>query len=615
MGFSIVQATDGRYVISGHCVGIDPVGWTDAYVININTDGTVNWQRGVGSQSAGTQDVFYSIAKTTDGGYIAAGVAYETAANSNSRDAYFVKLNGSGTVQWTRTIDTDDNYDWAYQVIQTSDGGYAFAGYNVVSTYGQTFSGKLDATGAVTYTRHIGAGATVDVNAGEEAYGIVQNPDGTYVLAGYTGISGTAGADDIYLVKLNTDFTVNTTGWPRRLGSTGNDNAYGMIYTSDNKYVVVGSTASPPASGTDVYIAKLNTDGTTAWEHTIGGAGTDVGNAVVEAADGGYVIAGYTNSFGETGGASNDAYIVKFSSAGTLQWTRTVGAGNREYANGICLTSDGGFAIAGYRRNDPDSDIMLIKIDSNGNISPSCTNSSGGAVGNPSFTNTTRSSNNGNGNNANTELTNNNSTGGLLLNTSCGSTFIPVELTSFNGKVCEEKGCVELTWQTATEINNDYFSIERSADGISWNEIGKVSGGGNSSSILNYEFVDELFPSPAGEGLGVRYYRLKQTDYDASFEYYGPISVFFSASDEWNLILQNISDAEELNGTLILPEENNVQIEIIDLQGRRIKNEFLVASKGANLLQLDLKNIKSGMYFIKAYNNKKAVTKRFVKHQ
>ena len=185
--------------------------------------------------------------------------------------------------------------------------------------------------------------------------------------------------------------------------------------------------------------------------------------------------------------------------------------------------------------------------------------------------------------------------------------ILPVELLSFSGK--NEGVQNSLNWKTATEINNDYFEVERSEDGKNWTAIGKINGAGNSSGIRNYDFIDYELPAATT----VLYYRLKQTDYNGKYEYFGPISVLLSQSNEWHLIMQNIASDESFQSTLLLPEDGALTIQIIDLQGRIIEQQTVSASKGSNFLKIDLTNIARGAYFVKVYNSANQVIGKFVK--
>lgn len=190
--------------------------------------------------------------------------------------------------------------------------------------------------------------------------------------------------------------------------------------------------------------------------------------------------------------------------------------------------------------------------------------------------------------------------------------IMPIELLSFTGKCNGNNKTLE--WITASETNNDYFTIEKSPDGKEWNEIGKVKGAGNSSTVHNYEFVDGSLPSPMGEGSGVRYYyKLKQTDYNGKYEYVGYIPIEPCSPDEWKLILQTIFSEEELQGTLVATEDANVWLSILDMQGRIIRKEKLRAVRGSNVININIGDLDKGIYFIKANNNKQNIISKFVR--
>ena len=195
---------------------------------------------------------------------------------------------------------------------------------------------------------------------------------------------------------------------------------------------------------------------------------------------------------------------------------------------------------------------------------------------------------------------------------SCG--VLPIELVYFSGAASlysENEEEVGLHWQTSSETNNDFFTIERSGDGKKWIEIEKIHGVGNSNSILNYEFTDHTLI-----GEGVVYYKLKQTDYDGQYEYYGPLAVRLVPSHEWKLVLQNIpiiGEEEKLNANLLLSENSDIMVNILDLQGRVLSQQKINAFKGSTLLNIDLKNIQRGVYFLKVFNSKISLQQRFVK--
>ncbi len=193
-------------------------------------------------------------------------------------------------------------------------------------------------------------------------------------------------------------------------------------------------------------------------------------------------------------------------------------------------------------------------------------------------------------------------------------TLLPVELTKFNCKVISNTQ-VQLNWETASEINNDYFEVERSADGSTWEELGKVQGAGNSSTINDYSFTDES-PYSTNQPIthSTLFYRLRQTDYNGGFAFYGPLSVKLSAPDKWELILKNPA-GDQLSGTFYSNEETGTIIEIFDLQGRLIKKENRSTAKGANLLNMNISGITPGTYVIKIYNANNFIVSKFQKMQ
>lgn len=163
---------------------------------------------------------------------------------------------------------------------------------------------------------------------------------------------------------------------------------------------------------------------------------------------------------------------------------------------------------------------------------------------------------------------------------------LPIELISFNAKPFD--GEVKLSWSTASERNNEFFTLERSKDGMNFEVVGKVDGAGNSNHQLDYEFYDE---SPL---LGVSYYRLKQTDFDGEYSYSDIESVTFE-EDTIQVYPNPVVSGSEINFDLTLDKENPYQIEFLDLNGKIISAEEL----NSNTHSIDLPK---GIYLLRIYN-------------
>jgi hypothetical protein len=139
---------------------------------------------------------------------------------------------------------------------------------------------------------------------------------------------------------------------------------------------------------------------------------------------------------------------------------------------------------------------------------------------------------------------------------------LPIELLSFTPDIKADR--IELNWTTGTEINNDYFTIERSRDMYGWEVLGFVPGAGNSSVPLSYSFSD-LRPLD-----GLAYYRLKQTDFDGQFEYFGPIAAHYDLGME-GLDFKVLK--QYTNWVIAVPNDGVYQVEVYNLQGHRLVSE------------------------------------------
>jgi hypothetical protein len=183
----------------------------------------------------------------------------------------------------------------------------------------------------------------------------------------------------VSLVALFTQSAHAQVSFAKTFGGTNWDYAYSVQQTSDGGYIVAGSTASFGAGGYDIFLIKTDANGNIIWAKTYGGANFDYAYSVRQTSDGGYILAGYTNSFGA---GWYDIFLIKTDANGNMQWAKTFGGTYGDYAYSVQQTSDGGYIVAGYTASFGAGiyDIFLIKTDANGDIG-SC-----GIVGNPTPT-------------------------------------------------------------------------------------------------------------------------------------------------------------------------------------------------------------------------------------
>jgi len=252
------------------------------------------WTRTYGGSS---DDGAYSVQQTTDGGYIVAG--YTASFGAGNEDFYLAKTNSQGDTLWTRTYGGSD-YDDASSVQQTADGGYVVAGstYSFGAGSYDFYLVKTNGQGDTLWTRTYG-GSDLDV-----AYSVQQTANGGYIVAGETRSFGARDAD-LYLVKTDSQ---GDTVWTRTYGGSSEDWANSVDTTPDGGYIVAGATESFGAGSYDFYLVKTNGQGDTLWTRTYGGSYVDGARSVQRTADGGYIVAGGTESFGA---GLVDFYLVK----------------------------------------------------------------------------------------------------------------------------------------------------------------------------------------------------------------------------------------------------------------------------------------------------------------
>jgi len=298
-----------------------------------------------------------SLIQTSDGGYATASKT--ESFGTGGVDVYVVKLDAKGNLQWTKTIGGPGD-EIGFSLIQTSDGGYAIAGSTGSFGAGwyDVYAVKLDANGNLQWTKTIGG---KDFEAG---YSLIQTSDGGYAIAGYTESFG-AGREDVYVVKLDANGNLQ---WTKTIGGPESEWGNYLIRTSDGGYAIAGTTTSFGAGWKDVYVVKLDAHGNLQWTKTIGGPKDDWGKSLIQTSDGGYAIAGYTESFGA---GEWDVYVVKLDAKGNLQWTKTIGGPGYEIGFSLIQTSDGGYAIAGsYHLVDDNESVanVVVKLDAHGNL-------------------------------------------------------------------------------------------------------------------------------------------------------------------------------------------------------------------------------------------------------
>jgi predicted secreted protein len=299
------------------------------------------------------RDYGFSVQQTTDGGYILIGAQEIEPYQS---DIWLIKTDSSGNSVWTKTFGGIYN-DFGASVQQTTDEGYILLGSKGIDPNQSDFwLIKTDASGGIHWTKTFG---TVLIDQGIE---VKQTIEGDYILLGYSSI---VGKDTCYLYK--TDNLGNIV-WKQKYegGKIGiyQDVANSFQQTTDGGYIIAGSTNSFGAGEHDVWLIKTDSFGDTLWTRTIGGIYSDGANSVQQTSDGNFIVAGRTRSFGA---GESDVWLVKTNAFGDTIWTKTFGGIYGETAYSIKLTNDGRFIIAASTSSFGAGgiDVWLIKANEN----------------------------------------------------------------------------------------------------------------------------------------------------------------------------------------------------------------------------------------------------------
>jgi hypothetical protein len=294
-----------------------------------------------------TDDWGNSLIQTSDGGYAIAGTTFSFGAGE--ADVYVVKLDANGNLQWTKTIGGPDD-DEGNSLIQTSDGGYAIAGYTKsfgAGEAGDVYVVKLDANGNLQWTKTIGGPKDDGGNS------LIQTSDGGYAIAGYTKSFG-AGDWDVYVVKLDANGNLQ---WTKTIGGPNDERAS----PSFRPPMAATPSPAPPES----FGAGEGMSMSSSWMPMVTSNGPKP--SADQLRDEGHLPHSdlrwrlrHRRRHQSFGAGERDVYVVKLDANGNLQWTKTIGGPESDWGYSLIQTSDGGYAIAGYTNPSAQEDGMSM---------------------------------------------------------------------------------------------------------------------------------------------------------------------------------------------------------------------------------------------------------------
>ncbi len=547
----------------------------------------VLWEKTFGGSNI---DVGYCVQQTNDGGFIISGYT-RSYGTMNGRNVWLIKTDAGGNMLWNNTYG-GNNDDEGYSVQLTSDGGYIITGYTKSFGFGGTdvYLIKTDSLGNKIWERPYGG------TSDDEGYSVLQTSDGGYLIGAATS-SSVAGSRDGWILK--TDQSGNTQ-WMKNFGGLSSDGIRSVEKTSDGGYIFTGWTYSGSSGPLgDAWLVKIDSVGNQQWTKAFGGSSVDRGYWVQQTSDGGYVLTGYTDSFGA---GLYDMLLIKTDNAGNQQWMKTFGGTGRDYGNSLAQTSDGGYIIAGYTLSygAGSDDVWLVKSDNNGSIEWS--NTYGGAQSDVGYC--VKETSDGNYIIVGHTLSSGAGVHDIWL-IKTGSS-IPVELTDFDAEVYN--GNVVLLFTTATELNNKGFQIKKTLltseppdkNNRVWQELSFIKGSGSSAEPNYYSFIDKNV-SP-----GIYLYKLSQLDFDGRYENLAEIEVSVVSPTKFQLH-QNYPNPFNPTTTIkysvpkiINHKSSIINLKIYDILGREIATLVNENKPPGNYeVNFDGSNLSSGVYFYK----------------
>ncbi len=620
---AICTATDGQSnpAITSDGSGGAIVTWTDLrngtdyniYAQRISVAGNIQWTaNGVLICSAANDQGNPAI--TSDGSGGAVITWPDSRGGILTWDIYAQRIDASGAVQWTANgvaVCTATNNQLAPKITGDGGSGAIVTWYDLRSgTFDDVYAQRINSAGTVQWTAN---GVVISSAANDQNDPVIAADGSGGAIITWMDLRNGVTNHDIYSQRINAAGTVQWTANGVAVCLAANNQDYPMI-ASDGSGGALVTWYDNRNFNIDIYTQKINSGGTVQW--------TANGVAACIAADeqtqptittdgsGGAII-----TWMDLRNAANyDIYTQRIDAAGTAQWTANgiaicSAADNQMYP---VIVSDGsGGAVIAWQdfRNSTNYYIFAQRINAAGAIQWAANGITVSSATNDKFYPQIISSGCGSvitwydfRNGADYDIYAQQIDAGGVLGGTCP---LPVSLLRFTGY--NERDNNVLEWTTTSEMNSDYFIIERGkGQGTGeWEEIGKVKGAGNASATRNYSFLDR---EPSA---GINYYRLKQTDYDGKFTYSNVVHITMKQFNSVTISPNPAKESLQITISGFLNFKTEINVRIYDVLGREVYNYQFLDPK--SLLNLDVNALSKGMYFLKIANDGEQAQIKFVK--
>jgi predicted secreted protein len=346
-----IEAPDGGHIIVGTTEASNNN--YDAWMFKVDSDGNTVWSR---PYDGGKNESAFNVISTSDGGYAIVGATTSYGADETGKtDLWLIKTDSEGNMQWNKTYGVN-YYDEGWMILEVDD-GYIIVGITYsAEEIGDGWLLKTDKEGNLLWNKIYGG------SGDDGLYGVTKTVAGGYILAGYTNSSG-AGGYDVWLIRVD---EMGNQQWAQTYGGVEDDFGY-IAFESETDFVVDGTTYSYGAGDADVWLLRVDAMGSLMWNYTYGGPDGDHGWYGAKTSDG-YALCGFTYSYNTEDRA--EAWLVKVDEHGMTLWNKTYGVSGKDYyAWAVIQTKEGGYALSGEVSpiDSEVSDAFLIVTDSDGN--------------------------------------------------------------------------------------------------------------------------------------------------------------------------------------------------------------------------------------------------------
>lgn len=325
-GGAVCSTADGGFAVAGATGSFGQGG--DGYVLRLDPEGDIVWSVYAGGEGA---QRFDAIIELSDGGFVAVGTTQ--GSGQTGYDGYAIRLSELGVILWERAIGSDD-WDFLKDVVEV-EGGLVMVGDTYADTNGDSdiWLVRIDAGGEVQWERRHGGVFADEGNA------IATDTDGALIVAGAIGT--TDGTSDAILVKWD---EAGVFEWDASISTDSSDSASDVIIAEDGTFIIAGTTKGF-SQFSEMLVARVLVDGQPDWLSHTGQLDDWEAFGLVERPTGGFAVTGYTRAFGLGG---KDMYLLLTTSDGSYDFGTTFGGGSDEEAFDLDLTDDGGYVAAGY---------------------------------------------------------------------------------------------------------------------------------------------------------------------------------------------------------------------------------------------------------------------------